>query len=104
MSTRQPSLLAAIGADLRQHFWIWLLWAVMLATALAVVTVTHKTRLLVAQREELLQQREILNNEWRHLVIEQNALAEHSRVEQIAKDQLKMQRPTSEQEVVVKVP
>jgi cell division protein FtsL len=101
---RSPSLLTSIALDLWRHLWVWLLWVVMLASALAVVTVTHSTRMLIAEREEIFQKRDQLNNEWRHLVIEQNTLAEHSRVEQIAREQLKMQRPNGNQEIIVKVP
>jgi cell division protein FtsL len=37
-------------------------------------------------------------------LLEQRALAEHSRIEQIAREKLGMSRPSTEEEVVVSLP
>ena len=42
--------------------------------------------------------------EWRNLLVEQRALSEHSRVEEIATMQLQMVRPTGQQDKVVDEP
>lgn len=99
--SRQPNLLRAIVRDLwrnKQHVMLMLLAVV---TAFAVVWTTHHTRMFVEQREGLMMSRDDLNVEWRHLLIEQNALAEHSRVESIAKKRLGMHRPKIEEQVVI---
>ncbi|SQC39269.1 cell division protein FtsL [Klebsiella pneumoniae] len=48
------------------------------------VTTAHHTRLLTAQREQLVLERDALDIEWRNLILEENALGDHSRVERIA--------------------
>ena len=44
-----------------------------------------------------------LDVEWRHLILEQSALTEHNRIENLVKTQLKMHRPSPEEEVVVRL-
>ncbi len=49
------------------------------ATAMGVVFATHHTRQAINQKDVALQERERLDNEWRNLLLEENALSEHSR-------------------------
>ncbi len=49
-----------------------------------VVTTAHHTCLLTAQREQMVLERDALDIEWRNLILEENALGDHSRVERIA--------------------
>ncbi len=72
--------------------------------AIAVVHWAQLNRQMVIQQEVLLQQRDDIDLRWRHLLLEQRALAEHSRVENIARERLNMDRPTSDKEVVVTLP
>lgn len=53
------------------------------------VTTAHHTRLLTAQREQLVLERDALDIEWRNLILEENALGDHSRVERIATESCK---------------
>lgn len=79
----------------------------LLLNVTAALAVTHWAQLnrqLVIQQDVLLQQRDDIDLRWRHLLLEQRALAEHSRVEKIARERLDMERPTAEQEVVVTLP
>lgn len=98
---QQASLLQVISKDIRRLRGLLVLSLLVLCTALMVVYMTHLNRELMAEREQLLQQRDALDVEWRHLVIEQSALAEHSRIEQLAQRNLSMQRPSEAQEVLV---
>ena len=66
-----------------------------------VVTTTHKTRLLTAQREQLVLERDALDIEWRNLILEENALGDHSRVERIATEKLQLQHVDPSQENIV---
>ncbi len=68
---------------------------------LLVVTVVHRNRLLTAEREQLVLERDALDIEWRNLILEENALGDHSRVENIATDRLKMQHVDQSQENIV---
>ena len=98
---QQTSLLTVISEDLGRIRGLLTLSALLLITALAVVYLSHLNRELMVEREQLLQQRDELDVEWRHLIIEQTALAEHSRIEQLAQADLQMQRPAENQEVLV---
>lgn len=98
---QQTSLLTVISEDLGRIRGMLTLSALLLITALAVVYLSHLNRELMVEREQLLQQRDELDVEWRHLIIEQTALAEHSRIEQLAQADLQMQRPAENQEVLV---
>ena len=71
---------------------------------MAVVFTTHHTRQAITEKDLALQERERLDNEWRNLLIEETALAEHSRVQEIAKDELQMKRPDADKEVVIDLP
>lgn len=95
------SLLSAVFSDLNRYRGLLFWTALAVASALVVVFQTHQYRELMAEREVLLKDRDALDVEWRHLIVEQNALSEHSRVEELAQRHLNMQRPTEAQEVLV---
>jgi cell division protein FtsL len=69
----------------------------VLVCALGAVTAQHRARSLVVQLEEEDDYSKQLDMEWRELQAAQSALATHSRVEKIAKQQLKMRMPENEQ-------
>jgi cell division protein FtsL len=56
---------------------------------------------LTAQREQLVLERDALDIEWRNLILEENALGDHSRVERIATEKLQMQHVDPSQENIV---
>lgn len=105
MSTERHSLPGVIGQDLLRHgkLPICLLIAVIIS-AVYVVTTAHKTRLLTAEKERLVLEKNVLEIEWRNLILEENALADHSRVERFSSDSLGMIHvdPTKENIVVTK--
>ena len=77
------------------------LFICIILTAVTVVTTAHHTRLLTAQREQLVLERDALDIEWRNLILEENALGDHSRVERIATEKLQMQHVDPSQENIV---
>jgi len=77
------------------------LLVLVLISALGVVLVTHHSRQLIAQQEQLLIERDQLDIEWRNQILEENSLAEHSRIERLAEKALEMKRPSIDSEVVV---
>lgn len=96
------TLPAVIGSDLLRHGKLPLcLFIAIIVTAVMVVTTAHKTRLLTDQRERLVLERDALDIEWRNLILEENALADHSRVERIATEKLQMQHVVPSQENIV---
>lgn len=89
--------------DLRHHMFGLLLFLLVVGSALSVILSTHQNRQLSIVHEQMLQQRDKLDVEWRHLVIEQSALTEHNRIESLVKEQLNMHRPDDNEEVVVRI-
>ncbi|WP_231579404.1 cell division protein FtsL [Photobacterium iliopiscarium] len=96
------NLASLIGRDLVTVGLVPLILAfTILISALSVVYVTHESRQLIAKQEKLLMQRETYDVEWRNQILEENSLAEHSRIERLAETELKMQRPSVDNEIVI---
>lgn len=100
----QIQLVKLIGQEVRQRKLVIVLLLACILSALAVVQMSHLNRQLTIQQELNYSQRDQLDTEWRNLLLEQRALAEHSRVEEIARRQLNMQRPTGNRDVTVTLP
>ncbi|AWK14659.1 cell division protein FtsL [Candidatus Fukatsuia symbiotica] len=101
-SHEQPSLIKVITVDFIHSAKIPLILLVMiLISAMLVVTTTYRTRSLTAERERLILERDALDIEWRNLILEENALGAHNRVERIASEKLKMQQVNPLQENIV---
>ena len=49
----------------------------------------------------MILERDSLEIEWRNLILEENALADHSRIERLAAEKLHMQHVTPDQEQIV---
>lgn len=101
-SHERHALPGVIGDDLLRFGKLPLcLFICIILTAVTVVTTAHHTRLLTAQREQLVLERDALDIEWRNLILEENALGDHSRVERIATEKLQMQHVDPSQENIV---
>ena len=89
IGNERHGLVGVIGGDLIRNAKIPLILLIaVLVSAVFVVTTAHRTRLLTAEREQLVLERDALDIEWRNLILEENALGDHSRVESIATDKL----------------
>lgn len=97
-------LLQVIAKDLLKHKLTVLLAICVVGSAFAVIIATHETRLLTAKRESLRAEKDHLDIEWRNLLLEENALVEHSRIRKIATEKLHMKRATGRNEEVVELP
>ncbi|WON77679.1 cell division protein FtsL [Serratia sp. UGAL515B_01] len=105
MIGERHSLVGVIGGDLLRNGKIPLiLLLAALVSAVFVVTTAHRTRLLTAEREQLVLERDALDIEWRNLILEENALGDHSRVEQVAIEKLHMQHVDASQENIIVKP
>ena len=99
IGNERHTLVAVIGGDILRHGKLPLILFIgVLVSAVLVVTTTHKTRLLT---EQLVLERDALDIEWRNLILEENALGDHSRVERIATEKLQMQHVDPSQENIV---
>ena len=101
---RQPDLAGAVVADLGRHPLTLLLALLAIISAFAVVLMSHQARLRNAELETELAGRDQLEIEWRHLLLEENALGEHSRVGRMAEQQLQMRLPSPTEERIVRLP
>lgn len=93
-----------IVQDIANHKLVLVMLLLCMGSALAVVEFTHLNRQLTINQDKLFQQRDALEMEWRNLLVEQRALSEHSRVEELAQQQLQMVRPLGQQDIVVDEP
>ena len=97
------SLLLIIVSDLTRNKLRVLLYLAVIVSAMAVILGSHHNRQQVIALEDLMEEKDQLDVEWRNLVLEQRALTEHNRIETLVEKQLDMYRPTADDEVVVKL-
>jgi cell division protein FtsL len=102
MPSTNFNLLLLMTADLGQNLLKLVLFIAVITSAIAVVLSAHHNRQLSIEHEQLIQEKDVLDVEWRHLVIEQSALTEHNRIEQLVSEKLNMRRPGPEDEVLVR--
>ncbi|OCG02337.1 cell division protein FtsL [Gilliamella sp. wkB112] len=96
------SLFGLIISDLfgRQKFSLFLLILIIISAGAVLIT-TQQVRKQLFEREQLLLEQDVLESEWRNLVIEENVLADPKRVEDKAKNQLGMTSVTPQNETVI---
>lgn len=98
------NLALLILLDLKRHLFQIILILAILGSAITTIVITDQTRSLVASLNKIQRHSDVLDVEWRHLVLEQNALAEHSRVSDIAREKLGMTRPKPIEEKIISLP
>ncbi|MBY7848165.1 cell division protein FtsL [Vibrio fluvialis] len=104
MSQTKLNLAKLIAVDLLTVGRVPLVMLILIFTsAMGVVFTTHHTRQAITQKDQALEERDHLDNEWRNLILEETALAEHSRVQEMAKNELDMKRPDADKEVVIEI-
>ena len=96
-------LLLIIVSDLTRNKLRVLLYLMVITSAMAVTLSSHHNRQQVIALEDLMQEKDELDVEWRNLVLEQRALTEHNRIETLVEKQLEMYRATADDEVVVRL-
>ncbi len=101
---RRFNLAYLILIDLKRHLFQVILGLAILGSALTTIVITDDTRSLTADLSKLEKHSDELDVEWRHLVLEDNALAEHSRVSDIARAKLGMIRPKPIDEKIISLP
>ncbi len=77
------------------------LLCLLVMSAVAVVYVSHLNRHAFSDFQAALQERDSLDIEWGQLLLEQSALTQHARVEQIARARLAMRVPEAKDIVLV---
>lgn len=70
------------------------LWLAVLATAMAVIYTTHRSRHLYSDWQQLQQQRYGLEEQWGRLLLEQSTWAAPDRVHSMALEKMNMKSPS----------
>jgi cell division protein FtsL len=81
----------------------FILFFVLLACAMGLVTSQHKARKLFIELQQHKEVSKSLDTEWSQLQLEQSTWAMHSRLEQVAKDMLHMHVPETKNIHIVTV-
>ncbi|UJF22462.1 cell division protein FtsL [Shewanella sp. OMA3-2] len=102
MSQPPLNLPRIVLQDIWHHKWVVLATLIVMINAVAVVYTSHVSRKLTSQWDELLQEQDRLDIEWRNLLLEEQSQSEHSRVTRIATKDLNMSRPLPKEEVVIR--
>lgn len=79
-----------------------LLILVLIGSALGVVYAKHQSRKLFVVLQGLESARDEMNIEWGQLQLEQSTWATHGRIEELARQRLKMTTPSPEAIVIVR--
>ncbi|WP_108649248.1 cell division protein FtsL [Dongshaea marina] len=101
MAEQRINLTREILSDLLRHKVQLILVVLVLVAAFSVIVITNQTRIAISQQNKQLMHQDKLDDEWRHLLLEDSALAEHSRISFIARTKLQMVRPAPKQERII---
>ena len=102
MNSKPLNLAKLIAVDLIKVGAVpFFLLVAIFITAMGVVFNTHEMRKSITEIDRAHEERERLDSEWRNLILEENALAEHSRVQDMAIKELDMKRPDADKEVII---
>ncbi|XBC38375.1 MAG: cell division protein FtsL [Buchnera aphidicola (Floraphis choui)] len=72
------------------HKKVLILLLMITISAISIVTIIHKTRLLISQEEQLNTVEKRIKTEWNNLILEKILLTSHSRIEKYAIEKLNM--------------
>lgn len=78
-----------------------ILFVLVFVSAISVVYTTHYQRKLFIQWQQLQQQKDDMNIEWRKLLLEENAWSTTARVQRKAATQLRMKIPRSQDMIFI---
>jgi len=78
--------------------------ACVAASGIWIVSVEHRSRQLFIEAEALNRELDQLQIDWGRLQIEQSTYAQHSRIETLARQRLRLTEPADDQLVVVPEP
>ncbi len=96
--------MSAEDSRMSRSAWLGLavLWVAAIASALGVVHARHESRKAFIDLQELYAERDELDIDWDRLLIEQSTWATHARIEQIARERIKMRVPDPAEIVILR--
>ncbi|GAA4363175.1 cell division protein FtsL [Kangiella marina] len=92
------SLIAAFA----RRFGVIVLGVVVVISAITVAYQTHQLRQATIALKALQDEQTALDLQWQKLRLEQSALADHSRIERLAEEQLQMKHTDNDDEIIMK--
>lgn len=92
------SLVAAFA----RRFGVIALGVVVVVSAVVVAYQTHQLRQATIELKKLQDEQTALDLQWQKLRLEQSALADHSRIEQLAQEELQMKHTNNDDEIIMK--
>jgi len=84
------------------RFVLLILTTMVFVSAVEVVFARHQTRKLFVEIQDLEKERNMLDEEWGRLQLEQSTWATDDRVETLARDELKMKTPEMKEIILIK--
>ena len=84
------------------RFVLLLLTIMVFVSAVEVVYARHQTRKLFVEIQDLEKERNVLNEEWGRLQLEQSTWATDDRVESIARGELQMKPPEMKEIILIR--
>ncbi len=84
------------------RFVLLILTIMVFVSAVEVVFARHQTRKLFVEIQDLEKERNMLDEEWGRLQLEQSTWATDDRVESLARDELKMKTPEMKEIILIK--
>ncbi len=84
------------------RFVLLILTTMVFVSAVEVVFARHQTRKLFVEIQDLEKERNMLDEEWGRLQLEQSTWATDDRVESLARDELKMKTPEMKEIILIK--
>ncbi|MEX2489737.1 MAG: cell division protein FtsL [Pseudomonadales bacterium] len=85
-----------------KQFSVVILVLIVVSSAIAVVYSAHMTRQMYAQLQVLQKKQDDLDSEYEKLLLEKSAWGDYARVDRVAREELEMKQPGSEDLVVVR--
>lgn len=79
-----------------QFFSLVFLYVAVIGMAVLLVANRHQARQLFVEVQVLEKERDRLNSDWSRLKLEQSTQLHHLRIEQRARESLKMQKPSTQ--------
>jgi cell division protein FtsL len=80
---------------------VLVLAALVVGSGIWIVSVEHRSRQLFIEAERLNRELDQIQIDWGRLQIEQSTYAQHSRIESLARQRLRLTEPADDQLVVV---
>ncbi len=95
---QHPGLLSIVFFDCVRHLFFFVLLIAIIVVAFGIINQVQTTRNTVTELNKEFKTHDALEQEFMHLRLEQQTLAEHSRISDVAEQKIKMHQPDGDGE------